>query len=1426
MFKKFVNLISDPATRLVWSRKLASAVIVLVAIASTLVGISIAVLNLYVVPRVSDWRPDLERISSEYLGSVVRINEIDVDSSQIIPSFKILGLSIQTSNEHGELEELSLPLIKLDVSFGSLIGLSFEKITLDNPLLTFIRSSNGQVRVAGLPVNSTGNGKALDWFFSQPNIQVQHATALWQDERLTNEFIKFEDVELYFANGLKSHAIKLEASPPKEIGDRFNIQANFKESLLSNHASNFKEWSGSSLFNFTHIDLALVNGYLPEHPAWNLQEGSGWIRIWIDLHHGAIDQITTDLNFPNLIGSWSTKNSGAQKIQLKELRGRFQVNLKELTNEFGVQDLNFLSDDGNHWSIGRAFISWTRDSREVQEDTSTTNDFVKMMPMQSTGSGAIEIDKVSIKPIINQLNNLQIGTELSQYFKNIEFAGNLQNFKMTWDFDGQKTTAYNLQGQLSSFDFVRLPDADENFLKGIPGVQNAGIKFSFNNRGGNASLTIDNGAMTLPQLLEEPLVPITHANADVQWTLDEKLINLKINKTNIFNADARGDFELNWSIPRRVNGPLKEEKNNSIIDLTINIQQGVANQVYRYLPKKVDAKIRQYLQKAITQGTIKNGSIKIKGPLNKFPFVDPGDGEFHVLTQLQDATFQYAPVDGVDSKLPLQSKSWPELTHLNSELVIDRKSLFFKKASTKLNSTIAPSLDLTDISADIIDLYKPIVNVKAKGKGPLGELIKIINTSAVGELLDNSLLKAESSGSISSDYALNLSLPLNDLVHSKVAGSIEFSNNDLTLLPGLPSLSRLRGSLNFNESGFVLNNVKARILGSEAKIEGGLKFTSDKDESTKLEATTIKVQGVVSAEGLRQTKEIPVIAKVGQYLSGQSNFVATLSFKKGQLDFQLNSSLQGLSSQLPSPLGKNIDAILPLKIGANVIASSSQITKGISTGATSSARIVRTNVTLGQIALASIITDFANSNAKSTNSAFVSTSITNRGWIGINTSGSFTVPSNLDPGYLVNVDVPKIDADIWEKVLTNISSRSDVRGVKKDGGVTLTSLVSAVSIPIALKIKTSELIFSARSIHQVALDAVYQDIQPSGQWHFNINSTEAKGAIDYKLANPGSSPKIFARMSVLVIPPSALDSVESLLNNKDTVMPALDVVVEDMEIKGKKLGRAEIEAINQPQLDGGREWRINKLNLTVPEAKFQASGVWTITKDNSKNQNVKKITLDFFLDIENSGNLLDRLGTKGVVAAGKGKLSGQVSWFGAPTQIDYPSLGGHFNVNIEKGSFLKTEPGAGRLLGVLNLQALPRRLLLDFKDIFSEGFSFDFFRGDVSIESGIAKTNNLQMKSVNAAVLMEGRADISNETQNLKVIVIPEIDAGTASLVVAAINPVIGISTYLAQYFLKKPIAHATTKDFLVEGTWSDPKVTKIEPKLEIKNDNKTNNKP
>jgi hypothetical protein len=72
---------------------------------------------------------------------------------------------------------------------------------------------------------------------------------------------------------------------------------------------------------------------------------------------------------------------------------------------------------------------------------------------------------------------------------------------------------------------------------------------------------------------------------------------------------------------------------------------------------------------------------------------------------------------------------------------------------------------------------------------------------------------------------------------------------------------------------------------------------------------------------------------------------------------------------------------------------------------------------------------------------------------------------------------------------------------------------------------------------------------------------------------------------------------------------------------------------------------------------------------------------------------------------------------------------------------------------------------------------------------------------------MDGSADIARETQDLRVVVVPEINAGTAALVAVAINPAIGMGTFLAQILLRKPLAAAAnTQEFQIEGTWADPK--------------------
>ncbi|MDB5851242.1 MAG: hypothetical protein JWP29_4994, partial [Rhodoferax sp.] len=206
----------------------------------------------------------------------------------------------------------------------------------------------------------------------------------------------------------------------------------------------------------------------------------------------------------------------------------------------------------------------------------------------------------------------------------------------------------------------------------------------------------------------------------------------------------------------------------------------------------------------------------------------------------------------------------------------------------------------------------------------------------------------------------------------------------------------------------------------------------------------------------------------------------------------------------------------------------------------------------------------------------------------------------------------------------------------------------------------------------------------------------------------------------------------------------------------------------------------------------------------------RRTVMNFKMDIQDAGGLLGRFDMKDVFRRGKGHMEGQIAWVGSPLSLDYPTLAGQINVNVENGQFLKADPGIAKLLGVLSLQTLPRRLTLDFRDVFSEGFAFDFIRGDVHIDQGLATTNNLQMKGVNAAVLMDGRADIARETQDLRVVVIPEINAGTASLVATVINPAIGLGTFLAQMFLRKPLMEAATQEFHIDGAWADPKITKI----------------
>ena len=53
-------------------------------------------------------------------------------------------------------------------------------------------------------------------------------------------------------------------------------------------------------------------------------------------------------------------------------------------------------------------------------------------------------------------------------------------------------------------------------------------------------------------------------------------------------------------------------------------------------------------------------------------------------------------------------------------------------------------------------------------------------------------------------------------------------------------------------------------------------------------------------------------------------------------------------------------------------------------------------------------------------------------------------------------------------------------------------------------------------------------------------------------------------------------------------------------------------------------------------------------------------------------------------------------------------------------------------------------------------------------------------------------------------------NAVTPELLATAINPAVGLGSFLAQWLLRQPLQSATTQEFRITGGWADPQVEKV----------------
>jgi uncharacterized protein (TIGR02099 family) len=378
-----------------------------------------------------------------------------------------------------------------------------------------------------------------------------------------------------------------------------------------------------------------------------------------------------------------------------------------------------------------------------------------------------------------------------------------------------------------------------------------------------------------------------------------------------------------------------------------------------------------------------------------------------------------------------------------------------------------------------------------------------------------------------------------------------------------------------------------------------------------------------------------------------------------------------------------------------------------------------------------------------------------------------------DKGLAVRVATPRIDADAWKNFLPDGTGGGD------NGGLALN----------VVTLKTPQLHLFDRDYHQVDVSLRPRD----GGWQIGLNTREAVGDVFWKTAGDGWVEGNFKR---LVVRPSAevVEGTSSLINT----LPGMSLSVDDFYVGEKSLGRLDLKARN----DKGA-WYLDSLSLENPDGGLKGKGVWL-------NTGRHQTRLDFELTARDAGKMLDRLGYADTLRRGRVKMTGDLQWGGPLTSIHYPSLTGQVNIEAEKGQFNKLEPGVGKLLGLISLQSLPRRLTLDFRDIFSDGLAFDSIDGKLSIKRGVMRTiEPLRISGPAAQIEMQGETDIKTETQDMQVVVRPELGGLAAAGAAALVNPVIGAAALVANTVLQKPFNRLFSYRYHVTGTWADPKVDK-----------------
>ncbi|WP_404630842.1 YhdP family protein [Dyella ginsengisoli] len=673
----------------------------------------------------------------------------------------------------------------------------------------------------------------------------------------------------------------------------------------------------------------------------------------------------------------------------------------------------------------------------------------------------------------------------------------------------------------------------------------------------------------------------------------------------------------------------------------------------------------------------------------------------------------------------------------------------------------ARGVQLDHAVALIPEFGDAMLDLNASGSGSGGSLMDFVSHSPIAAREAATLAKLKLGGK--GDFDFHLLLPLKPGSELQLNGTAQLTDADLSAPEWKLQLDKLNGPLQFDAHGLTAGPLQAGFRGQPSSLQMRLAGATG-DPNAMLSAS---LDGRYSLAELVQDQ--PAIAWLGDASEGRSSVRVGFDIARDAQDapwhqtLSVDSTLQGIALKLPAPLDKPASSAEQLHVSLPLPTAAADLRVSLGD-------ILRARFRLpgaggeplgGTLALGDQMPDAVPAQGLRVRGHGDRLDVS--GWIQHVVAGS----SGAGAPSLESIDLSADHATLFGSdfpgLRLQVQPQAGELSIDADGA----TLAGHFQVP------TTDL--DKRGI-TARLKRLY--------WPKAETPKDTNGKA---LPDTGPTPQQAARTGV-----------------KPSSLPPLHLLVDDLRLGDARLGQARLES--WPTANGMHMDQLRALSRSV---QITAAGDWNGTPEDSRTH----LNIDFAA--EDIGKMLGALGFDGLFNGGKTRAHLDGSWPGGPSAITLANLDGKLDVHVTDGRIPEaTSPGMGRLLGLVSLAELPRRLTLDFGDVFGKGLAFDTIDGSFDFADGNATTKNLKISGPAAEITVSGRTGMRARDYDQQLYVVPHV-GNSLPVVGAVVGGPVGAAAGLAvQGLLGKGLNKAASARYAITGSWDKPVITLIEKRV------------